>query len=43
MSNFLRELYITDGGTLNIPTQGPGASMQLATNPALQLFPKVAA
>jgi len=43
MSNFLRELYIMDGGTLNIPHHGAGASMQVATNPAPQLFPKAAA
>ena len=43
MSNFLRELYIMDGGTLNLPYHGEGALMQVATNPAPQLLPKAAA
>jgi len=43
MSNFLREVYIMDGGTLNLPYHGEGALMQVATNPAPQLLPKAAA
>ncbi len=40
MSNFLRELYILNGGTLNLPHHGKGASMQLATNPGDFVLPK---
>lgn len=43
MSNFLREVYIMDGGTLDLPYHGEGALMQVATNPAPQLLPKAAA
>jgi len=43
MSNFLRELYIIDGGDIKLPYHGEGALMQVATNPAPQLFPKAAA
>ena len=40
MSNFLREVYIMNGGTLNLPYHGEGATAQIATNPAPGLFPK---
>lgn len=43
MSNFLRELHIMDGGSLDLPYHGEGALMQVATNPAPQLLPKAAA
>ena len=43
MSNFLREVYIMNGGTINLPYHGEGALMNVATNPAPNLFPKVAA
>ena len=43
MSNFLRELHILDGGSLDLPYHGEGALMQVATNPAPQLLPKAAA
>jgi hypothetical protein len=43
MSNFLRELYIMDGGMLDLPYHGEGALMQVNTNPAPQLFPRAAA
>jgi hypothetical protein len=39
MSNFLREVYIMNGGTINLPYHGEGAKMQVATNPAPRLFP----
>lgn len=42
MANFLRELYIMDGGTINLPYHGEGALMQVATNPVTGLFPKAA-
>lgn len=42
MSNFLRELYLLSGGTLDLPYHGAGALMQLDTNPASQLFPRAA-
>jgi len=42
MSNFLRELYIMAGGTIDLPYHGEGASMQVATNPAPLLMPKAA-
>lgn len=40
MANFLRELYIMDGGTIALPYHGEGALMQVATNPASGLFRK---
>ena len=40
MANFLREVYIMNGGTLNLPYHGEGATLQIATNPAPGLFPK---
>jgi len=43
MSNFLREVYIMDGGTLDLPYHGEGALMQVATNPAPGLIAKAAA
>jgi hypothetical protein len=39
MSNFLRETYIMNGGTINLPFHGQGAKMQVATNPVPGLFP----
>lgn len=39
MSNFLRELYIMNGGEINLPYHGEGALMQVATNPAQGLIP----
>jgi hypothetical protein len=41
MSNFMRELHILNGGTLQLPTHGAGASMGLTTgNAAPGLFPE---
>ena len=40
MSNFLREVYIMNGGPLNLPYHGEGALMQVATNPAPGLLPR---
>lgn len=40
MSNFLRELYIMEGGSIPLPYHGDPALMQVATNPAPGLFPK---
>ena len=40
MANFLRELYIMEGGSIPLPYHGEGALMQVATNPAPGLFPK---
>jgi len=40
MANFLRELYIMEGGSVPLPYHGEGALMQVATNPAPGLFPK---
>jgi len=39
MANFLRELYIMEGGSIPLPYHGEGAKMQVATNPAPGLFP----
>jgi hypothetical protein len=42
MSNFLRELYMRNGGTLNLPYHGEGAKMGIEEgNVAEGLFPKV--
>jgi hypothetical protein len=42
MSNFLRELYMRNGGTLNLPYHGEGAKMGIEEgNIAPGLFPKV--
>jgi hypothetical protein len=43
MSNFLREVYMLDGGGIPLPYHGAGALMQVATNPAPQLLPSKAA
>lgn len=43
MSNFIRELYMINGGKINLPYHGEGAMLQLAVNPAPGLFPKKAA
>lgn len=43
MSNFIRELYMINGGKINLPYHGEGAKLQLAANPAPGLFPKKAA
>lgn len=41
MSNFLRELHLLTGGTLNLPTHGAGAAMGILTNNAAPgLFPQ---
>ena len=39
MSNFLREVYMINGGMMNLPYHGEGAKMQVATNPVTGLFP----
>ena len=39
MANFLREVYIMDGGTIDLPYHGDGALLQVATNPARNLLP----
>lgn len=39
MANFMREVYMLNGGTINLPYHGEGAKMQVATNPAKGLFP----
>jgi hypothetical protein len=43
MANFIRELYMINGGKLNLPYHGAGAVLQLAENPAPGLFPRKAA
>lgn len=40
MSNFLRELYIINGGEIDLPFHGEGALMQVESNPAQGLIPK---
>jgi len=40
MSNFIRELYIMNGGTLPLPYHGAGSQLRLAIDPAPGLFPK---
>lgn len=40
MSNFLREVYMMNGGKINLPYHGEGAKMQVASNPVVGLFPK---
>jgi hypothetical protein len=42
MSNFMREVYMLNGGKLKLPYHGQGAIMEVATNPAPGLIPKVA-
>ncbi len=39
MANFLREIFIMNGGNINLPYHGEGAKMQVATNPVPGLFP----
>lgn len=39
MANFLREVYLMNGGTINLPYHGEGALMQVATNPVAGLIP----
>ena len=43
MANFIRELYMINGGKLNLPYHGAGAVLQLEANPAPGLFPRKAA
>jgi len=38
MSNFLREVYELQGGTLKLPTHGAGAHLQISTNPSRELM-----
>ena len=41
MANFMRELYIRNGGTINLPYHGEGAKMGLLeNNVAPGLFPE---
>lgn len=40
MSEFIRELYIMQGGKLKLPTHGAGAMLDVVTNPAPGLIPK---
>jgi len=37
MANFLREVYELQNGTLNLPTHGIGAALQIKTNPSKEL------
>lgn len=39
MANFIRELYMLNGGTLKLPFHGAGSQLQLATNPAPYVLP----
>ena len=39
MANFIREVYMINGGTINLPFHGEGASMHVNNNPAPGLFP----
>lgn len=39
MSNFLREVYLMNGGDIALPYHGEGARMQVAENPVTGLFP----
>lgn len=39
MSNFLREVYLMNGGDIALPYHGDGARMQVAENPVTGLFP----
>lgn len=39
MANFLRELHMKGSNTINLPTHGAGASLEIASNPAAGLFP----
>jgi hypothetical protein len=41
MANFIRELYLRNGGTINLPDHGDGAKMGIeAGNVAPGLFPE---
>jgi hypothetical protein len=42
MSNFLREVYMMNGGKLKLPFHGQGSLMQVAANPAPGLIPQKA-
>ena len=42
MSNFIREVYMLNGGSLKLPYHGQGALMQVSTNPAPGLIPETA-
>lgn len=39
MANFIREVYIMNGGRIKLPYHGEGAKMQVQTNPVAGLFP----
>ena len=39
MSNFLREMYMLNGGIIKLPYHGEGAKMHIATNPVNGLVP----
>lgn len=39
MSEFIREVYMHQGGTIALPTHGAGANLGVSTNPAPGLFP----
>jgi hypothetical protein len=41
MSEFMREIYMLEGGQIPLPTHGIGACLDVATNPAPGLFPVV--
>jgi hypothetical protein len=41
MSEFIREIYMINSGKLGLPTHGTGACLDVATNPAPGLIPKV--
>lgn len=38
MANFLREIYIYNGGTIELPYHGEGSKMMIENNPATGLF-----
>jgi len=38
MANFLREVYMMAGGSLNLPTHGAGAQLQISSNPSQELM-----
>jgi hypothetical protein len=37
MSNFLREVYMLNGGSIALPTHGSGANLQISVNPSREL------
>lgn len=41
MSEFIREIYMMEGGQLRLPTHGVGACLDASFNPAPGLFPNV--